>query len=83
MGYCYQIGQGIPQSFDLAAYWFEQSAEQGYAKAQCQLAYCYHIGQGVGQNTNKAIEWYKKAASQGDQTALLKLREFGIWRLDE
>ena len=83
MGYCYQIGQGVQQSIEAAVYWYTESAEQGDAKAQTLLGYCYHTGLGVDRDVKKAIEWYKKAAAQGDESALLKLREFGIYRLDE
>jgi TPR repeat protein len=41
------------------------SAEQGNAKAQCELGYMYDFGQGVPQDYKKAIRWYRKAAEQG------------------
>ena len=53
------------KAFDL----YLESAEQGYARAQCNLGYMYDIGQGVSQDYAKAIEWYTKAAEQDDMLA--------------
>ena len=49
------------KAFDL----YLESAEQGYAPAQCNLGYMYDIGQGVSQDYAKAAEWYTKSAEQG------------------
>ena len=37
-------------------------AEQGYAKAQYNLAVMYDNGRGVTQNYAEAMKWYRKAA---------------------
>ncbi len=42
----------------------KELAENGHAKAQCNLGYCYYYGQGVSQDYSKAVEWYTKAANQ-------------------
>ena len=49
------------KAFDL----YLESADQGYAPAQCNLGYMYDIGQGVSQDYAKAAEWYTKSADQG------------------
>ena len=49
------------KAFDL----YLESADQGYAPAQCNLGYMYDIGQGVSQDYAKAAEWYTKSAEQG------------------
>ena len=40
-------------------------AEQGYARAQCNLGICYYNGHGVTQDYYAAASWYRKAAEQG------------------
>ena len=40
-------------------------AEQGYPKAQFNLAYMYKNGQGVLQDYQTAAKWYTLAAEQG------------------
>jgi uncharacterized protein len=40
-------------------------AEQGYAKAQCNLGVLYAKGQGVVQSYSEAVKWFRKAAEQG------------------
>ncbi len=47
-----------------------QSAENGYAKAQVDLAGLYLEGaKGVEKNKQAALEWFQKAAEQGNQAA--------------
>jgi len=63
--------------FPEAAEWFKKSADQGYDKAQFQLANMYHYGKlGDSQRTN-AIQWFMKAAAQGNVEAQAKLGELG------
>ncbi len=69
LGYCYQIGYGVPQNYDKAIEWYRKAANQGNADAQNNLGYCYKNGHGVPQNYAKAIEWYRKAADQGNSSA--------------
>lgn len=38
IGYLYSQGHGVPRSKDLANIWFQQSADQGFVKAQQELA---------------------------------------------
>ena len=46
--------------------WYSMSAEQGYDRAQVNLAAIYDKGIGVRQSYNKAFRWYMKAALQGN-----------------
>ena len=43
----------------------KKAAEQGDAKAQCNLGICYDFGKGVEKNPTEAVKWYRKAAEQG------------------
>jgi len=61
----YEGGQGVPQDYTQAAFWYRKSAEQGYSKAQSNLGSMYHRGQGVPQDDTQASSWFRKAAEQG------------------
>lgn len=56
---------GVEQDYVKAAEWYQKSAEQGFEKAQCNLAWCYMTGRGVKQDFLKGVEWYQKAVKQG------------------
>jgi hypothetical protein len=70
LGYCYQSGRGVAQSFPEANQWYEKAALQGYMDAQYKLAYSYQTGRGVQIDLPTALKWYKKAAEVGDRDAL-------------
>ena len=65
LGYMYAIGKGTSKDMSEAVKWYRKAAEQGYAKAQCNLGNCYYCGNGVLKDVVKAVEWYRKAAEQG------------------
>ena len=54
-----------PADMQCAIRWYELAAEQGHAKAQCNLAYIYESGLSVPVDSLRAIELYKESASQG------------------
>jgi TPR repeat protein len=54
----YDHGQGVPQNYTKAVYWYIKSAVQGNASAQCMLGNSYYTGQGVPQDYAKAAYWY-------------------------
>lgn len=64
---------GYAKNEKLAAFWFEQSAEQGNAYAQKMLGDLYEEGRGVQKNLKLAADWRKKAADRGNTEAQLKL----------
>ena len=41
------------------------AAEQGDAKAQCNLGYAYYTGNGVPKDDVESVKWYRKSAEQG------------------
>ena len=65
LGVDYTTGQGVPQDYEKAVFWYTKAAEQGIAAAQNNLGICYAKGQGVPQDYEKAVYWYTKAAEQG------------------
>ncbi len=70
LGYCYESGKGVPQSFQTANQWYEKAAGQGNVDAEYKLGHSYRTGRGVAINLPVALGWYKKAAEANDQDAL-------------
>ena len=67
---------GYQKNDKLAAYWFEQAAEQGNAYAQQAIGDFYAQGRGVQKNLQVAADWLEKAANRGNvhaQTSLGKM----------
>ena len=69
LGVMYDNGQGVPQDYKQAVYWYTKSAKQRDAKAQNNLGAMYYNGQGVPQDYKQAVYWYKKSAKQGNAKA--------------
>ncbi|XP_010427839.1 PREDICTED: F-box protein At1g70590 [Camelina sativa] len=53
--------------------WLRQSAENGYVRAQYQLALCLHQGRVVQPNMVEASKWYLKAAEGGYVRAMYNI----------
>ena len=62
-------GQGVPEDDAEAVVWFRKAAEQGYARAQFNLALGYDLAKGVPEDDAEAVLWYRKAADQGHAPA--------------
>lgn len=73
LGDMYKYGRNKTQNLEQAFQWYEQSAEQDYAPAQCKLAIMYEKGQGISQNIEKAYVWYAKSFIHGYAPAQVKL----------
>lgn len=69
LGVFYERGQGIPQDYTQAVYWYQKAAEQGYPAAENNLAGMYSDGRGLPQDYPQAVYWYRKSADQGLVTA--------------
>ena len=63
----------MPQNTSKAVELYRKAAEQGYSKAQYDLAWMYSSGKGTTQDSKKAFNWYKKAAEQGHDSAQYEL----------
>ena len=70
VGEIYQQASGVNPKYDLAAQWFQKAAEQGYARAQINLAYLYEKGLGVQRDPAKAIDLYRKAGGLDESITL-------------
>jgi uncharacterized protein len=73
LGIHYSDGQGIPQNYQEAKYWFKKSADQGHAGAQVNLGTLYSLGQGAPFSDPMALFWFQKAAEQRNALAFAKL----------
>ena len=78
LGYCYELGNGVPQDDILAAYWYRKAAEQGHAISQCNLGHFYLEGKGVTKSLKEARIWWGYAAAQGYESAAQALRSHPI-----
>ena len=58
-----------------AAYWFERSAEQGYAAAQRNIGLCYASADGVPRDPVRAAVWLTLAELQGTTGGEAALRD--------
>lgn len=67
LGFIYDQGNGVPQSYEKAAALYQKAAEQGHAEAQFRLGYFYKYGQGVQKSDEKAAELFQRSAEQGDR----------------
>ena len=64
----------MKKDYRIAAYWFGQSAKNGYAHGQYSLGICYANGIGVEQSTANARYWFEAAAKQGHKYAAKELK---------
>lgn len=69
---------GVTKDYAQAVRYYRLAADQGSAKAQCNLGFCYANGQGVPQNREEAIRLYRLSAAQGNETAKYNLRRLGV-----
>ncbi|KAI3659799.1 hypothetical protein MP638_002756 [Amoeboaphelidium occidentale] len=70
-------GKGLPKDEKLAAKFFKDSADAGYAEAQFQLALMHEFGRGGMQKDDKAaFKYYKLSADQGNVDAACNLGAF-------
>jgi len=73
LGIHYSEGQGLPQNYQEAKYWFKKAADQGHAGAQVNLGTLYSLGQGAPFSDPMALFWFQKAADQRNALAFAKL----------
>ena len=64
LGFMYQYGRGVPQSYVLAIYWYRRGAEQGNPTAQHLLGLMYDKGMGVPTDHVAAHIWLNLAAAR-------------------
>lgn len=67
LGYLYETGRGVPQSFPEALRWYGEAARNGSAIAMYCLGRLHEDGRGAQQDFGKAAQYYSKAARRGEQ----------------
>jgi TPR repeat protein len=81
IGWHYEKGVGVSQSFAQAADWYRKAAGNGNTAAMKNLGQLYELGQGVPENWVEAAKWYRTSAERGDpngEAALARAYEFGV-----
>jgi uncharacterized protein len=63
LGFMYANGQGVPQGYELATYWYRLAADQGDTTAQYLLGLMYDKGFGVPLDEIAAHMWLNLAAA--------------------
>ena len=69
LGFRYEEGDGVPQDFAAAAYWYDKASEQNYTTATFNLGLLYYNGKGVKKNIKQAVSLFSRAAEKGDMYA--------------
>ncbi len=64
IGYLYEHGLGVPQSYVEAMAWYRKAASQNDATAQFNIGTLYAYGHGVERNPREALVWFGQAARQ-------------------
>lgn len=72
LGFMYENGFGVPQSYDAAADLYSRAAVQGDPFAQSRLGLIYDKGHGVPQNVILSYKWLNLAAAH----AIKREREY-------
>lgn len=73
LGYCYDVGQGVPKDDLHAARLYRMAADKGNANAQFRLGLAHEDGKGVARSAANAARLYKLAADQGHASAQYNL----------
>jgi uncharacterized protein len=69
MGYMFQNGRAVNQSYKKAFVWFAKSAEMGNAEAQYNLSMSYGHGAGVKKDLQRFVAGLHQAAQSGSSYA--------------
>jgi len=81
LGWAYERGDGMPQSFVEAAKWYRKSADSGNPLGEANLGLLYEEGRGVQEDWIEAAKLYQQAADQNDsvgQAHLAYAFQFGM-----
>ena len=65
IGYLYEHGLGVGQSYPEAMAWYRKAAAQNLPQAQFNIGTLYYYGYGVEKNPREAVGWFRQAARQG------------------
>ena len=74
LGDRYKNGEGVTQSWEQAAHFYNMAAERGVVGSMVNLGCRYMTGKGVDQDVEKGKELWMKAAAFGAITAIINLK---------
>ena len=72
-GVCAEKGHGVAVNEKMAAYFYQRSAEGGFADAQHKYGLLCFLGRIVEKNVGEAMKWNQKAAENGNVKAQMFL----------
>lgn len=64
VGYMYERGFGVPQSYVEALRWYRMAAAGGAAEGMYNIGTLYYYGYGVERNPREAANWFRQAAKK-------------------
>lgn len=73
LGVLFDRGQGVAESPEQAASWFQKSAAGGHGPGMNNYARMLEQGRGVPREASLAAHWFQKAAEQGNADAQYNL----------
>jgi len=73
LGYAYEYGLGLAQSYPQALAWFRKAAENDNPAAMTHLGGMYWDGRGVVQDDGQAGAWFRRAAEKSETSAMNNL----------
>ncbi len=78
LGHAYLNGDGLPQDYAEARYWFQEAAYQGLAEAQFTIGMMHLEGSAGGlQDSRLGYAWLGAAAAQSDEDAKTEMEIVG------
>ncbi len=76
LGYLYEHGLGVAQSYEQALIWYRKASEAGLPEAKYNLATLYHYGRGVPRSLEIALPLFTAAAQAGYADAEYMVGEY-------
>jgi TPR repeat protein len=75
LGYLYETGEGVPQSYTRAGELYAQACRSGRGESCTRLAVMYDIGLSVAEDTSRAVELYRQACQLGEDWSCKRASE--------
>lgn len=82
LGKRYLHGNGVDQSYTLAAKWLTRAADQDHTNAQYEKGLLYKEGNGVKRDYQSAYDCFLKAAQKKHTKAMFELGNYYFYGLD-
>ena len=83
LGYMYDTGKGVTQSYTEAVKWYRLAAGQGNSDAQYRLGTMYEVGKGVPKSGKESQKWYRLAVKSSDANYVAPIANYEKSRASE